>query len=344
MDLNEQKNRAIAEFYVLLDTLRAKQYVNPALLEIAASNAQAGPIIQEQLPDWAGLLASLKREFAAKSGMVDWIEKLRRFEFVPLLLWLAATAAAIASGQPLIGSLQSITAFIAFGYLLVIRLGVYFLMTRPTSKIITQLQENGTNFDERLRCTIISLIEIINRDLLAREKSPEPYKNFLNYRDYPGLYIRGKPSIAGPSRVLTMPFPLSLILSETKGRVRIMLGRLDEKVVQVLARAPEDTEINIITLRKIARQSTFAMVYEPVYKTHKKVRLILVEQDPTLSGVQVLTGESAWKLDSSAGYAELRYVRIKNEAEQETISKSFNRLWEAGIQTKVVSKRKSRVK
>jgi hypothetical protein len=325
----------IVQLYGQLDSLRANKYVNPEELERLAESTNLKQQIIEAFPDWHRLIERLKSTFSNRYTLLALLNRLQSLEPFMLVLYLVVTITALMKKSPSFWNIQMVITAIVFSYLVLMRVSIYFLATNPTKKILQQYDIYTPGFNGRLRNGIISLISILDQELLNLEQSSNEYKTELFYTDYPGLYYRGKPSKAGPKRLLTIPFPLYPVITNSVDTVQISMGRMDEKLIKSLESIPQATGIELLTRSDIVQQATFRIYFSFLQKNHKKAKLEIAESNDELKGIQLITRDSTWQFDLSANWQNTRYVQVKDNLEKQAIQENFDRLWKSGKKTTI---------
>jgi hypothetical protein len=325
----------IVKLYSQLDAFRANNYVNPEELERLAESTNLKVQITEAFPDWYRLIERLKSTFSNRYTLLALLKRLQSLEAFLLVLYLVVTITALTEKTPAFWNIQMVITAIVFSYLVIMRVSIYFLATSPTKKILQQFETYSHGFDGRLRNGILRSISILDQELLNLEQSPNEYKTELFYTDYPGLYYRGKPSKAGPRRLLTIPFPLHPVLSNSDDTVQVSMGRMDEKLIKSLENIPQATGIELLTRSDIAQQATFRIYFTLLQKTHKKAKLKVAESNDELNGIQLIMRDSIWQFDLSANWQNTRYIQVKDNLEKQAIQENFDRLWKSGKTTTI---------
>lgn len=325
----------IVRLYSQLDALRAYKYVNPEELESLAESTNLKGQISEVFPDWHRLIERLKGTFSNKYTLLALLNRLQSLEAFLLVLYLVVTITALTKKTPAFWNIQMTITAIVFSYMVIMRVSVYFLATNPIKKILQQFGTYSPGFDGRLRNGIISIISTIDQELLDLEQSPNEYKTELYFADYPGLYYRGKPSKAGPKRLLTIPFPLYPVLSTSHDTVQVSLGRMDEKLIKSLENIPQATGIELVTRLDISQQATFRIYFSFLQKNHKKAKLEVAESNDKLKGIQLITRDSIWQFDLSVSWQNTRYIQVKDDLEKQAIQENFDQLWKFGKKTTI---------
>ena len=328
----------IVKVYCQLDALRAKKFIQPDEFVSLVKEARLEATLQETFIEWKFVIDKLRSELGSKLTVITVINGLQRAEILPLILYLVITGAAMVTSSTLLWQAQTIVAIVVFLYLAGDRLANYLFVTRPVSQAVAEITKSIPTFDQKIHTAISKLIEQLNNELLTKEISPNNFKHTLYHLDYPGLYYRGKLTMVGPKRLLSMPFPIHQALSKYQDEIRIIMARLDEKLIKGLEKIPEDTQIKLVTLNTIARQTTFNIFISGLYKAHPKTQVVLLTPPTDLKGIQILTQDSTWELEPGRNYNESRYQRIHNSAQRKTIETTFEKAWSSGRQTKIKSK------
>lgn len=333
--INDEQLYRIVKLYCQLDALRAKKFVHPETLETSIKTSGGISIVQQNFPEWKTMLSKLSEELSSKSPTIEFIQGLQRVEMVPLILYLIVTGGAMITSSSFLWQAQTVVAIVAFTYLAVVRIASYFLITKPVTQIVSRLNDSIYSMDDKLYNTINELIDTVNSQLLTYEKSPNEYKHYLDHLDYHGLYYRGRRTVLGPRRIQSIPFPLHSILSSYSGVIRIIMARMDEKLISGLEDIPQDIEIKLITMTTIARHTSFNYAISALYKAHENLQVSLMPPDPEIKGVQILMEDSAWRFDLDATWNETRYIKVKGSSQYKQIENTFNRLWKTAKPTKI---------
>lgn len=328
----------IIKAYCQLDALRAKKFIQPDEFVTLVKDAHLEDTLQETFVEWKFVIDKLRSELGSKISVISFISGLQRVEILPLLLYIVVTSAAMMTSSKVLWQVQAIVAIVVFLYLAGDRLAYYFFVTRPVKKAVVEIINNISGFDLKIHAAISSLIDLLNNELLTKEISPDNFRHTLYHVDYPGLYVRGRITAIGPKRLLSMPFPLYHFLKECVGEIRISMARLDEKLLKVLEKITEDTQIKLVTLNSIARQTTFNIFISDLYKAHPNIQVVLLTPPTDLKGVQVITQESTWEFIPGDRENGSRYQEVRNSAQRKALETTFEKSWTSGHQVKIKTK------
>ena len=332
----------IVKVYCQLDALRANKFIHPDEFTTLVKDTHMEATLQETFIEWRFVIDKLRNELGSKISVISFISGLQRVEIVPLLLYLVITGAAMITSSSFLWQAQTAVAIVVFLYLAGVRLSNYFFVTRPVSQAVAEIIKSVPAFDQKIHAAISSLIDLLNSELLTKEINPNNFKHTLYHLDYPGLYYRGRITRLGPKRLLSMPFPLHQVLSKCQGVVSIFMARLDEKLIKGLEKVPGETEIKLVTLTSISRQTTFNIYIAGLYKAHPKTQVVLIQpqkqSQKDLKGIQIITSETSWDLDLGKTYTDVCYKRVRNTGKRNTIESNFEKLWSSGHPVKIQSK------
>ena len=335
--ISEKKPTDILNLYCHIDTIRAKKFINPENLQSNVNSSGVVPFIQERFPEWNFMLSGLKDGFSGKIPTMEFVARLRKFEPYPLVLWLIVTSIAMLTANADLWRIQAGIAVLVFIFLVGARLANFYLVDKPSSKIITKIMDSVPGMDQKLFDVIKDLIYLVDDHLLTNELSAYPYRHYLEFMEYPGIYYHGKRTLLGPSRIQSTPFPLYCALSKAKENVRIIMARMDEKLILVLGQIPQEILIQLLTMNSIARHTSFNIAVTNLYKAHSNLQITLLPPEHTINGVTVFIEDEVWTFDSTAKWNETRYILLKDSDQSKENAKTFINLWKKGRLTKVRS-------
>ncbi len=335
--ISEQNLPAIINLYCHLDRIRAKKFINPEKLESDINSSGVVSFVQGRFPEWKFLLSGLKEGFSSKIPTMEFVAHLRKLEPYPLVLWLIITSIAMLTANADLWRIQAGIAVLVFIFLVGARLANFYLVDKPSSQIITKIMDSVPGMDQKLFDVIKDLIYLVDDHLLTNELSAYPYRHYLEFMEYPGIYYHGRRTLLGPSRIQSTPFPLYCALSKAKENVRIIMARMDEKLILILGQIPQEVLIQLLTMNSIARHTSFNIAVTNLYKAHSNLQITLMAPDHDINGVTVFVGDDVWTFDSTAKWNETRYILIKEPELSKENVKSFKSLWNKGRLTKVRS-------
>lgn len=335
--ITDQKIFSIIDLYCQLDSVRAKKFVNPDKLENAVNSSGKASFLHEQFPEWRGLLSSLKSGYAGKIATMEFVVRARKLEPYALFLWLIFTSAAMLTSNSELWRIQAGIALVVFIFLVAIRLANYYLVDKPAEVISENAVRVTPGSDEKLFEVIKDLIFSVNQYLLTNERSAYPYKHYLEFMEYPGIYYQGRRTLLGPRRIPSTPFPLYCVLSKATETVKISMARMEEKLIPVLGTLPENITIQLLTLNTIARHTAFNIAVTNLHKAHPNLQITLLPPDHDLKGVTVIIDEEVWNFDLEARWNETRYIQVRDPHQKNEIIKTFANLWKKGKLTKIRS-------
>ena len=335
--ISEQNLPAIINLYCHLDTIRAKKFVDPEEFESNLHSSGVVSFLQETFPEWRFILSGLKDGFSGKIPTMKFVARLRKFEAYPLILWLIITSSAMLTANADLWRLQAVIAVLVFIFIVGVRVSNAYLVDKSSSRIITHIMDSVPAIDQKLFAAIKDLIYLVDEHLLTNEMSAYPYKHYLESMEYPGIYYHGRRTLLGPSRIQSTPFPLFCVLSKVTENVRIIMARMDEKLILVLGQIPPETLIQLLTMNTIARHTSFNIAVTNLYKAHSNLQITLLPPEHDINGITILVEDEVWTFDSTAKWNETRYVLIRDPEQAKESVKTFKSLWKKGRLTKVRS-------
>lgn len=333
--ISAQNLTAIIELYSQLDMVRAKKFVNPQKLENSIQSSDAAPILQERFPEWKFLLSGLKTGYASKIPTMELVGRLRKVEPYALFLWLIFTSAAMLTANSDLWRIQAGIAALVFTFLVGIRLANYYLVDKPAAQISGSILDAVPGTDQKLYDVISRLIDTVNQFLLDNGMSAYPYKHYMEFMEYPGIYYHGKRTLLGPRQIASTPFPLYSVLSGAKGSVKIIMARMEEKLIPVLSELPQEVTIQLLTLNTIARHTAFNIAVTNLNKAHGNLQITLLPPDQELKGVSVIVNDEVWIFDVEAKWNETRYIQVTDPDRKNEIERTFHDLWKKGKLTRI---------